>query len=39
MLVTCGDFNIRSAMVIEKCGGQLDPVIAAGTPPHKVRQY
>jgi predicted acetyltransferase len=38
MLVTCGDSNIRLAIVIEKCGGQLDSVITVGTP-HMVRQY
>jgi len=39
VLVTCEDSNIGSAMVIEKCGGQLDSVISAGTPPRLIRRY
>jgi predicted acetyltransferase len=40
VLVTCDDSNIGSATVIEKCGGQLDSVVSAVTPPPRmVRRY
>jgi predicted acetyltransferase len=40
VLVTCDDTNIGSATVIEKCGGDLDSVVSAVTPPPRmVRRY
>ena len=37
VLVTCGDSNVGSAAVIERCGGRLDSVIEVGV--RKVRRY
>ncbi len=40
VLVTCDDVNIASAMVIERCGGKLDSVIASADQPGQlIRRY
>jgi predicted acetyltransferase len=39
VLVTCDDDNVGSIAVIEACGGQLDSVIQAASPPRQVRRY
>jgi predicted acetyltransferase len=39
VLVTCHDDNAGSRAVIEACGGRLDSVHPASSPPRQIRRY